>query len=171
MTRLLIATTALAAILSIAACDNIPGVTVSSSTTVTEKSAPLTASAPPIALTETPATDDRAQSAASVVRVDPVADGEAKLFGTAGGDPAMNGLQTWIAFPSSPAGGWTLYSIGDVLDYTVLSSSTGRVDLELKESTMDAASGEIGSATRKVIVSWTPVEEAPPTGVTLAPAS
>lgn len=167
-TRLVLAIVLLGA----ASCDTPPGtgVTVAQTEALTP-AVPLTPSGPPVALTPNAGSDDRANSAASVVKVEWVAEDGAKLFGTAEGDPAMNGLRTWIAFPSSPAGGWTLYSLGDILDYTVLSSATGRVDLELKESTMDQATGEIGSRTRKVIVTWTPGVEEPPSGVQAAPAT
>jgi hypothetical protein len=106
-----------------------------------------------------------------VVRVDWVGDNQAKLFGTAGGDPAMNGLYTYIAFYVAPSEPWTVYKLGDVLDYTVLSSSPGRVDLDLHESTYDEASGEIGNRHRRVIVQWTMgEEEGPPTSLTVTPA-
>ena len=117
--------------------------------------APLAAAGPAAVLT--PETDAALQQAAAVVRLDqltgqgPVA---AKLFGTAGGDPAMNGLYTHIAFFQDPAQGWRVFRIADVLDYRILSERAGRVDLELRESVMDEASGRIGDRTRRVIVGW-----------------
>ena len=95
----------------------------------------------------------------------------AKLFGTAGGDPAMNGLYTHIAFFQDPAEGWRVFRIGDVLDYRVLSQRPGRVDLELEESTMDEATGRIGSRTRRVIIGW-PIaaDGSAPAEVTVTPA-
>ena len=133
--------------------------------------APLTASGAPEALTAAPATDEGLIWAASVVRVDWVAENGAKMFGTAGGDPAMNGLYTYIAFFTEPGGEWVIYDLGNILEYTVLSSSVGRVDLDIHESTMDEATSEIGSRHRKVIVSWTPgTDGGPPSGVTVTPA-
>ncbi|MBX9614119.1 MAG: hypothetical protein K2X25_00865 [Caulobacteraceae bacterium] len=179
MSRHLLTTVALAAALSAGACDAVPGGEAPTTSgdaapaaaASTPRAAPLTASGAPRPLTAAPEADDSLMSAASVVRVDPVGDSGAKLFGTAGGDPAMNGLATYIAFFTSPGDGWVIYSLGDILDYTVLSSSAGRVDLDLHESTMDEATGEIGSRHRKVIVSWTPGDDgAPPTGVTVTPA-
>jgi hypothetical protein len=102
--------------------------------------------------------DDNLQWAASVVRVD-MAPNQArltvKLFGTAGGDPATNGLYTYVAFLSDPHEGWQIYQVGDFLDYRILSAAPGRVDLELHESTMSPATGEIGSRTRRVVIGWT----------------
>ncbi len=135
--------------------------------------APLTPSGAPVMLTVADASegDDGLQWAAGVVRLDPIPGESAKLFGTAGGDPAMNGLYTYIAFFRSPADGWAVYRIGDVLDYTVLSHARGRVDLDLHESTFDEVSGAIGSRHRKVIVQWTQGADGDaPTAVTITPA-
>ena len=134
--------------------------------------APLAAAGPAAVLT--PETDAALQQAAAVVRLDqltgqgPVA---AKLFGTAGGDPAMNGLYTHIAFFQDPAQGWRVFRIADVLDYRILSERAGRVDLELRESVMDEASGRIGDRTRRVIVGW-PIaaDGSAPGEVTVTPA-
>ena len=134
--------------------------------------APLAASGP--ATTLQPETDATLQQAAAVVRLDqlegqgPVA---VKLFGTAGGDPAMNGLYTYIAFFQGPAEGWRTFRIGDVLDYRILAERAGRVDLELRESVMDEASGTIGDQTRRVIVGW-PIaaDGSAPAEVTVTPA-
>ncbi len=117
--------------------------------------APLAASGPAASLT--PESDTALQQAAAVVRLDQLAPQgplAAKLFGTAGGDPAMNGLYVHIAFFESPAEGWRVFRLGDVLDYRILGERAGRVDLELEESTMDEASGRIGSQTRRIIVGW-----------------
>ena len=135
------------------------------------QAAPLTASgaAEPVPLAVD--SDGSLMSAASVVRIDWVADNGAKLFGTAGGDPAANGLYTYIAFFTEPRGEWVIYELGNILDYTVLSSSVGRVDLDIHESTMNDATGELGSRHRKVIVSWTEgVDGGPPSGVVVTPA-
>ncbi len=134
--------------------------------------APLAASGP--AATLSPETDAVLQQAAAVVRLDQLA-GQgplaAKLFGTAGGDPAMNGLYTHLAFFQSPAEGWRVFRLGDVLDYRILSQRAGRVDLELRESVMDEATGQIGDRTRRVIVGW-PIaaDGSAPAEVTVTPA-
>ena len=122
------------------------------------------------------APSDTLEWAASVVRVDFLdhqegsADG--KLFGTAGGDPAMNGLHTHLAFFRGPAEPWRVFSIGDFLEYRVLSDSPGRVDLEIAESALDNETGVISSQRRHLIVTWTvaPGGEAP-TSITITPAT
>jgi hypothetical protein len=134
--------------------------------------APLTAAGP--AAIVQPDTDEGQQWAASVVELTPLSrqgDRTVKLFGTAGGDPAMNGLYTHVAFFDSPGEGWRVFRIGDFLDYRVLSESAGRVDLEIDESTMDEATGTIGSRTRRVIVGWALAADGSlPATVTIAPA-
>jgi len=109
---------------------------------------------------------EEGQVAASVVKIDTLTkseDMDVKLFGTGGGDPAMNGLYTYIAFFRSPAQGWWIYKLGDFLDYRLLGESSGKVDLELTESTYDEATGTIGSRTRRIVVTFTvgPVGDQP----------
>jgi len=134
--------------------------------------APLAAAGP--AATLQPESDAGLQQAAAVVKLDqlsgqgPIA---VKLFGTAGGDPAMNGLYTHIAFFEGAAGGWRVFRIGDVLDYRILSQRAGRVDLELRESVLDEATTTIGDRTRRVIVGWAiAADGSPPAEVTVTPA-
>lgn len=134
--------------------------------------APLTAAGP--AATVQPDAEEGNQWAAAVVELTELTrqgDRTVKLFGTAGGDPAMNGLYTHVAFFDSPAEGWRVFRIGDFLDYRVLSEAPGRVDLEIDESTMDEATGNIGSRTRRVIVGWAVATDGSvPATVTVTPA-
>ena len=168
--------TFLAVLLGLAACDAqvetrkeaLPGEQAAPAPAV----APLTAAGP--AALVRPDADEGQQWAASVVALDTLkAQGArtVKLFGTAGGDPAMNGLHTHIAFYQDPGEGWRVFRIGDFLDYRLLSESEGRVDLELDESVMDEASGEIGSRTRRIIVGWAlPADGSVPATVRVTPA-
>ena len=166
------------AALSLAACDAMPSTKTTTGATTdgpatAVQAAPLTPSGAPETLTvaDESQTDNGLQWAASVVNVDDIPGESAKLFGVAGGDPAMNGLKTYIAFYQNPADGWAVYQIGDFLDYTVLSNANGRIDLDVHESTYDEASGNIGDRHRKIIVQWTQAaEETAPTAVTITPA-
>ena len=136
------------------------------------RAAPLTAAGPAAILQ--PDTDPNQQWAASVVRLDALenqGDRTVKVFGTAGGDPAMNGLYTHLAFFESPAEGWRVFRIGDFLDYRLLSEAPGRIDLEIDESVMDAATGQIGSRKRSIIVGWAlATDGSVPATVTVTPA-
>lgn len=138
-----------------------------------EDQAPAGALEPAGEPTDIEADDERwLQAAASVVRMHAIEDQNAKVFGTAQGDPAVNGLYTFMAFFESSAEGWRVFRLGDFEDFTVLAAAPGRIDLEVRESAVDAESGEIGSQMRRLIVTWTPGEDgAPPQGVTVTPAS
>lgn len=118
--------------------------------------------------------DESLQWAASVVQLDILAhqgDVGVKLFGTAGGDPAMNGLFTYVAFFESPAEGWRVFRLGDFLEYRILSDAPGHVDLEIKESTMNDKTGEIGTQTRRIIVTWSVGADATvPASISVTPA-
>ena len=97
------------------------------------------------------------QQSASVIEVHPLAEitgMDGHVFGTAGGDPAMNGLQTFIAFYRSAADGWWVYQVGDFLSFRILNQSRGQVDLEVEESVMDEANGQIGKRTRRIIIAF-----------------
>jgi len=140
------------------------------------EAAAITLTAAATAETLQPETDgEPIQWAASVTRVDYLedqGDTTVKLFGMAGGDPAMNGLYTEIAFFQGPADGWRVFRIGDFLDYRIVGSSRGRVDLEINESVMNEASGDIGSRTRHVIVTWTyGAEGEAPATISVTPAN
>ncbi|MBL0947315.1 hypothetical protein [Brevundimonas sp.] len=171
MKRIMIAGTCGLLISGLAGCDrlsaawegfNNPGSAARSSTSTGSTPAPT----PGGALVEAgqavvlqPETDDSLQTAAAVVALDYLPDqGDltAKVFGTAGGDPAMNGLYTYIAFFQSPAEGWRVFRIGDYLDYQIQAVSAGRVELRLGESVMDQATSEISSRQTALILSFTP---------------
>lgn len=167
--------TFLVAFLGLAACDaqvESRKVALSAEQAAPAPAAPLTAAGP--AATVQPDATEGQQWAAAVVELTELTsqgDSTVKLFGTAGGDPAMNGLYTHLAFFDSPAEGWRVFRIGDFLEYRVLSESPGRVDLEIDESTMDEATGNIGSRTRRIIVGWAQrADGAVPATVTVTPA-
>ena len=125
--------------------------------------AAVPAGAQPVAedgpVTRQPDADDMLQDAAMVVSVDRLEhQGSlgAKLFGAASGDPAMNGLNTYLAFfMPPPENGWQIFEIGDFLTYRIISETPGRLLLEISESDMHD-NGEIGERTRRLAISWRP---------------
>lgn len=121
-----------------------------------------------------PEPDDNLQWAAAVEQLTPLrnqGDLGLKLFGAAGGDPAMNGLHTYLAFFDSPGDGWRLFKIGDFLSYRLVAQAPGRLTLEIRESVMNQRTTEIGSRTRRLTVSWTaPADGSPPATVNVTPA-
>ena len=109
-----------------------------------------------------PNEDDNRQVEAGVIELTPLrrqGDGPNDLavhmYGTAGGDPAMNGLYTYIAFYQSPGEGHRVFQIGDFNSYRVVSETKGSVLLEIQENVMSDG-GVIGSRTRRINVRWTP---------------
>jgi hypothetical protein len=105
-----------------------------------------------------PENDENLQWAASVVQINDVPNQPSlsvKLFGVAGGDPAMNGLQTYIGFFAGPGDGWRVFQIGDFLSYRILSATAGRVNLQIQDNTINSE-GVIGTRTRRVFLRWTP---------------
>lgn len=114
------------------------------------------------------------QSAASVVELTPLRRQgtlTAKLFGTAGGDPAMNGLYTYLAFFDPPHEGWRVFRLGDFLSYRVAAEAPGRLTLEVRESVLDQRTGVIGARSRRLTVGWSPgVDGKPPMLVRMTPA-
>jgi hypothetical protein len=178
MSRIPFAASALALGLSVNACEAAPGTEAapaesapaSSAAAAPGQAAPLTPAGAPTPLTAESAEDEGIQYAASVVQLDVIPDTDAKLFGTAGGDPAINGLYTYLAVYQSTADGWAVYRLGDFNSYTVLSTGENRVDLEVSESTWNDEAGTAETEVRKIIVQWTPSEDGPPSSVTVTPA-
>jgi hypothetical protein len=116
--------------------------------------------------------EESLQWSASVVQLDPLRrqPGTAKVFGTAGGDPAMNGLHTYLAFfERSPGDGWRIFRLGDFLSYRILEEAPGRLTLELRESVLDERTGDIGARTRRLLVSWRARGGGLPASVSVAP--
>jgi hypothetical protein len=116
-----------------------------------------------------PEAEENLQSAASVTEINDVpnqGDASVKLFGI-GADTAMNGLYTYLAFFENSANGWRVFSLGNILDYRIVSASRGRLVLRFSEHT----NSEGATGTRRVLVRWTPgTDDAPPATVTVGPA-
>ena len=92
------------------------------------------------------------------------------IFSLVGGDPAMNGEYIILSFDISPAEGSRNFRIGDVLEYSIVSETPGRVLLQVRENVMGDG-GEIGERSRRVAITWTPGPDgAPPASVTVATA-
>ncbi len=118
--------------------------------------------------------DQALQDLASVIEVTPLTAQKnlsGKLFGVGGGDPAMNGLHTYLAFFRSPAEGWWVFGLGDFLSYRVMNEMAGRVDIEIEESVLDEATGQIGSRKRRMILAFQDeASEAQPVNLRILPA-
>lgn len=100
--------------------------------------------------------EEGTQWAASVTDVVWLPDYDVKLFSTAGGDPAINGLYTHIAFPPETNGDdWKVFRIGDFESWTVSEKGPGRVVLKVRVSRIDPSSGDPVTEDKTLIVNWT----------------
>lgn len=131
---------------------------------------------PPVTLQ--PDADERRAYEASVGSVvtltqqgDGISDLSVHLYGTVGGDPAINGVYTYIAFFQSPAEGHRVFRIGDFNTFQVVGERKGDITLAITENTVNG-DGEIGVRNRRLRVSWTPGADGTPPAtihVTAAP--
>jgi hypothetical protein len=94
------------------------------------------------------------------------ADG-AKIFSTAGGDPAINGLYTYLALFTAPEGWTRVFQIGDFNSWEVVGESAERVTLKVSRSWIEEGSGDVKTAEEYLIVTL-PDEQAGTVDVTPA---
>jgi hypothetical protein len=92
----------------------------------------------------------------------------AKVYSVAGGDPAINGLYTYIAGydTDEPGGGWNVFQIGDFNSWSVVEDRGTEVVLAVSRSW--TVEGEIQTADERYIVS---IPDADDTSITVTPAS
>ncbi len=126
----------------------------------------VTPAGPPV--TVEAADDEGARRAAEVTQVHPLETQDARLFSTAGGDPAINGLITWLGLFQGPAEGWRVFRIGDFESWRVIDEAEGRVVLEVAESSLNPDTGLAMTRRKRVIVRFNPDS---PQNITVTPAS
>jgi hypothetical protein len=96
-----------------------------------------------------------------VTDVHHIKDADFKIFSTAGGDPAINGLYTYLA-AYTPPDGWTrVYMLGDFNSWDVIEESPTRVVLKISRSWVEQESGDIKTAEEKLIVDLPATPETP----------
>ncbi len=154
------------AALALAACQPVAPQTTAPAAPAAESPAPvaLKPSGPP----RTVAAEGEPMEAADVtdVRMVEGADG-AKIFSTAGGDPAINGLYTYLALFTAPEGWTRVFQIGDFNSWEVVEESAERVTLRVSRSWIEEGSGDIKTAEEYLIVTL-PDEQARTVEVTPA---
>ena len=119
-------------------------------------------------MTVTAEDNEAARQAAAVTQVHPLETQDARLFSTAGGDPAINGLVTWLGLFQGPAEGWRVFRIGDFESWRVIDEGEGRVVLEVAESSLNPDTGLAMTRRKRVIVRFNPDS---PQNITVTPAS
>lgn len=163
----------------ISACDDLP----EEEHAVDRAREPIAATAAPVATPEEaraepmgdPVTveasdDDNLEWAASVMQIHPIEDQNAKIFAVSGGDPAVNGLVTYLGLFAGPAEGWRVYRIGDFEEWTMSETARRRVVLNVRESSA-GEDGGIVTEDHRVIVEFRMGEDGASDQVTVTPAS
>ena len=112
--------------------------------------------------------DEGAQWAASVMQIHPMESQNAKVFATAGGDPAINGLYTYLGLFGGAAEGWRVFRIGDFESWRVIDEADGRIVLEVAESSINPDTGLSMTRRKRVIVRFNANR---PENITVTPAS
>lgn len=120
---------------------------------------------PPAAETPTPVAEFKASGpaksiaavtedmpAAWVTDVRMIKDIDAKIFSTAGGDPAINGLYTYLALFTAPDGWTRVFQIGDFNSWEVVQESPTQVVLKVSRSWVEEGSGDIKTADEHLIL-------------------
>jgi hypothetical protein len=81
------------------------------------------------------------------------AENGAKIYSTAGGDPAINGLYTFLAIPSDePGGGWHVFEIGNFNEWKIAEETKDHVILAVSRSWVEQSSGDIKTVEEKLNV-------------------
>lgn len=109
------------------------------------------------------------QQAASVSQLHAIPTQDAKLFSVSGGDPAANGLVTYLGLFASPAEGWRLYPLGDFSAWRVTETGPGRLVLNVRQDAVGPR-GDIVSRDSRLIVSFAHSDGQAPAAVTVTPA-
>lgn len=90
--------------------------------------------------------------AAWVTDVRMIKDVDAKIFSTAGGDPAINGLYTYLALFTAPDGWTRVFQIGDFNSWEVVDESATQVVLKVSRSWIEEGSGDVKTADEHLII-------------------
>ncbi len=128
---------------------------------------PAVAAGPAVNSAALPA--DELQDAAAVSQLSPVPEQNAKVFSVSGGDPAANGLVTYLGLFAGPAEGWRIYPIGDFESWRLTERRGGALVLEVRDTIQDG-SGSLTRRDRRLIVEFAFDGDAPPPTITVSPA-
>jgi hypothetical protein len=123
--------------------------------------APAPAPAQPSGPAKAIEAEDDHMPEAWVTDVHLIKDADFKIFSTTGGDPAVNGLYTYLV-AYTPPDGWTrVYMLGDFSAWEVIEESPTRVVLKVSRMYLEESTGEIKTAEEKLIVDLPPDPETP----------
>jgi len=109
------------------------------------------------------------QQAASVSQLHAIPTQGAKVFSVSGGDPAVNGLVTYLGLFVGPAEGWRVYPLGDFAAWRVTETGPGRLVLNVRQDVAGPRGGGVSKDSR-LIVGFARSDGEAPAGVTVTPA-
>lgn len=160
----------LLAAIALAACQPEAGETGQSAAAppVEPQAAAPAAPATPSGPSRTVEAEKEPMPAAWVTDVRPIKDTDAKIFSTAGGDPAINGLYTYFALYTAPDGWTRVFMIGDFNSWEVVEESPSGVVLKVSRSWIEEATGDIKTAEEKLIIGMPEADDAT---LTVTPAT
>ena len=145
--------TLVAAALTLAACSPAPAATTPpAAEPAVARPAPAALNLKPTGPAVTVAAAPESMPEAFVTDVRLLKDGSAKLFSTAGGDPAINGLYTYIAIWSDEDQWSKVFQIGNFNSWNIAEEAPGRVVLKVSRSWVEDGSGDIKTAEEHLIV-------------------
>jgi hypothetical protein len=110
--------------------------------------------------------DTELQEAAAVSQLHLLPEQNAKVFSISGGDPAVNGLVTYLGLYISSAEGWRVYAIGDFAEWRLTEASKGRLVLTVRQDTA-GPDGDIQARDFRVIVAFDRNLQTPPPTITV----
>ena len=113
------------------------------------------------------APSEELQEAASVSQLHALPSLNAKIYSLSGGDPAVNGLVTYLALFAGPAEGWRSYPLGDYAEWRVAEAKAGRIVLAVRQDTA-GSDGNIVKRSRHVHAGFAWSDGAPPAAVTVS---
>ena len=110
---------------------------------------------------------DALQEAASVSQFHAMPRLNAKVFSVSGGDPAANGLVTYLGLFGGPAEGWRVYPIGDFSAWRVVEAGPGKIVVAIRQDTA-GPNGDIQNRTGHVHIAFDWRGETPPDAISVA---
>lgn len=142
----------LALLISAAACTPAPKAASPAPGPSTTATAPSEPQLRPVGAPTAVAQSEGEHPEASVVRLLHLTQSEdAHLYSTAGGDPAINGLYTYLAVFQSPMDGNQVFELGDFNDWKLLYERPGQIALQVSRSFIDPA-GEVKTVEEFLLV-------------------
>jgi hypothetical protein len=77
---------------------------------------------------------------------------DARIYGVVGGDPAINGVFTYLAVFDEPIDAPQVYRIGNFNEFELVSEQPGQATLLVSRSEVDQASGDVRTYAERLVI-------------------